>query len=479
MASPVRVRYAPSPTGYLHLGSVRTALFNWLWARHTGGTFILRVEDTDLERSTEASVQAIFDAMRWLELDWDEGPEVGGPNGPYFQTQRTEIYREFAERLIQKGRAYRCYCTKEDLAKARAEHKARTGSEQGFRYPGTCRNRSAEPDKEYVVRLRTPESGVTGWNDLIKGPIAFDNSSQQDAVLLRHNGLPLYNMGAAVDDITMGVTLVARGDDHTINTPQQILIYEALGEPVPQFAHMPLILAPNGEKLSKRHAAVSVSDYRDLGYLPDGVLNYLVRLGWSHGDQEIFTRPELIEKFGWDHVGNTGAKYDLKKFQYVQANQLRLRDAATLARLVRPFLERRGLPLPSDASKFETAVALVTPRAGTLAELADGLDYFLRDVPEPDPKAWAKFIVAAQTPRLEGLRAVLADAEPFEAAVLEAKVKVWLDAEQVELKDVAQPARVALTGRSNSPGLFEVIAVLGKARCLARLDAAIAAAKAG
>jgi len=459
----------------MHLGSVRTALFNWLWARRTGGTFILRVEDTDLERSTEASVQAIFDAMRWLELDWDEGPEVGGPNGPYFQTQRTAIYREFAERLIQRGRAYRCYCTKEDLAKARAEHKARTGSEQGFRYPCTCRNRSAEPDKEYVVRLRAPESGVTGWNDLIKGPIAFDNESQQDAVLLRHNGLPLYNMGAAVDDITMGVTLVARGDDHTINTPQQILIYEALGEPVPQFAHMPLILAPNGEKLSKRHAAVSISDYRELGYLPDGVLNYLVRLGWSHGDQEIFTRPELIEKFGWDHVGNTGAKYDLKKFQHVQASQLRLRDPATLAKLVRPFLERRGLPLPTDTAKFETAVALVTPRAGTLVELADGLDYFLREVAEPDAKAWGKFIVAANAPRLSGLRAVLADAEPFEAAALEARVKTWVEAEGVELKDVAQPARVALTGRSNSPGLFEVIAVLGKARCLARLDAAIAA----
>jgi glutamyl-tRNA synthetase len=467
----------------LHLGSVRTALFNWLWARRTGGSFILRVEDTDQERSTEASVQAIFDAMRWLELDWDEGPEVGGasggPHGPYFQTQRTAIYREFAERLIQKGRAYRCYCTKEDLARARAEHKARTGSEQGFRYPGTCRDRSAEPDREYVVRLRAPESGVTGWNDLIKGPIAFDNESQQDAVLLRHNGLPLYNMGAAVDDITMGVTLVARGEDHTINTPQQILIYEALGEPVPQFAHMPLILAPNGEKLSKRHAAVSVSDYRELGYLPDGVLNYLVRLGWSHGDQEIFTRAELIEKFGWDHVGNTGARYDLKKFQYVQASQLRLRDAATLAKLVRPFLERRGLPLPTDAAKFETAVALVTPRAGTLVELADGLDYFLRERPEREPKAWGKFIVAANAPRLSGLRAVLADAEPFEAAALEAEVKTWVEAEAVELKDVAQPARVALTGRSNSPGLFEVIAVLGKARCLARLDAAIAAAGAG
>ncbi|MFI5306701.1 MAG: glutamate--tRNA ligase, partial [Polyangiales bacterium] len=284
----VRVRFAPSPTGMLHLGSARTALYNWLWARQRGGSFVLRIEDTDQERSTESAVQVIFDSMRWLGLDWDEGPLVGGPHAPYFQMQRLPVYREFAEKLIAKGAAYRCYCTAEDLKRAREAHKAKTGSEHGFRYPGTCRDRTDEPDLPYVVRIKMPAQGTIGWDDLIKGRLEFPCESQQDAVLVRNNGVPLYNLGVAVDDITMGITLVARGDDHVVNTPQQILIYQALGEPLPQLAHMPMILGKGGEKLSKRDAAVAVLDYRDQGYLPDALINYLARLGWSHGDQEIF-----------------------------------------------------------------------------------------------------------------------------------------------------------------------------------------------
>jgi glutamyl-tRNA synthetase len=467
----IRVRFAPSPTGYLHIGGARSALYNWLWARKLGGKFILRIEDTDRERSTQASVQAIFDSLHWLGLDWDEGPHVGGPHGPYFQTERLATYQAFVTRLIAVRAAYRCYCTKEDLDRARAEHKAKSGSEQGFRYPGTCRNLPDDPSRKHVVRFRAPDTGVTAWDDLIKGRIEIQHSTLQDAVLMRGDGVPLYNLGAAADDANMGVTLVARGDDHVINTPQQILIYQALSLTVPQFAHMPMILAPTGEKLSKRHAAVSVTDYRDQGYLPDGVLNYLARLGWSHGDQELFTRQELIEKFDWAHVGQTGARFDIKKFQYVQANQLRMLSAERLAAEVAPFLAKRALNVSATDPKLLAAVPLIAPRATTFIDAADALDYFFRDPPEIDAKAKQKFLVPDKLALLAELSDVVAAVEPFETAPLEAAVKQWLDAKGLELKEVAQPARVALSGRSASPGLFEVMAVLGREWSLRRLRA--------
>jgi glutamyl-tRNA synthetase len=467
----VRVRFAPSPTGYLHIGGARTALYNWLWARQRGGKFVLRVEDTDRERSTEESLKAIFDSLRWLGLDWDEGPSVGGPHGPYFQTERLAIYHGYVERLIAAHAAYRCYCTKQELDRDRAEHKARTGSEQGFRYPGTCRDRTDTPDLPFVIRFRAPEAGATAWDDLIKGRIEIQHATLQDSVLMRADGIPLYNLGAAVDDMTMGITLVARGDDHVINTPQQILLYAALGEAPPQFAHLPMILAPSGEKLSKRHAAVSVMDYRTQGFLPDGVLNYLARLGWSHGDQEIFSRAELIENFDWEHVGETGARFDIKKFQYVQANQLRKLTAATLAEQVTPFLAQRGLSVSADDPQLLAAAPLIAPRATTLVDAADALDYFFREPPGFDPKAKAKFLAADKLPMLAKLAEIAASTEPFTAVLLEAAVKAWCEADGLELKDVAQPARVALTGRTASPGLFEVMEILGKERCRARLRA--------
>jgi glutamyl-tRNA synthetase len=475
--SDVRVRFAPSPTGFLHLGGARTAFYNWLWARKTGGTFVLRVEDTDRERSTEAAVNAIFDSMRWLGLDWDEGPEVGGAHGPYLQMQRLEIYRQFAERLIASGAAYRCYCTAEELARARAEHKQRTGAEQGFRYPGTCRQRSDQPDKPFAVRLRAPESGVVGWDDLIKGRLEFPSESQQDAVLMRNNGVPLYNLGAVVDDITMAITVVARADDHVVNTPQQILLYQALDERPPQFAHMPLILGKGGEKMSKRDAAVAVLDYRDLGYVPDGVLNYLVRLGWSHGDQEIFTRDELIEKFDWEHVGRTGARFDEKKFQSVQATHLRMLPPARVAALAVPFLAARGLSVSAGDPRLAAAAALVLPRATTLKDVAEAVDYFFRDAPELDVAAAAKFLVPERAGVLEELSTKVQAVEPFERGALEAAVKAWAEAQALPLQDIAQPARVALTGRKASPGLFEVMEVLGRERTLDRLAAGAARAR--
>src|SRR5690606_12751651 len=287
--SDVRVRFAPSPTGYLHIGGARTALFNWLWARKHGGTFVLRIEDTDRERSTPGSVRAIFDARRGLGLDWDEGPHVGGANGPYFQTERLALYREYADRLVESGHAYRCYATKEELAAARAEHEARTGK-KGFKYPGWWRDKGPSdwPEgKDYVYRIKIPEGGTTGWDDLVKGRIDIAHDELQDEVLMRRDGVPLYNFGCVVDDLTMGITLVARGDDHMINTPVQILLYRALGAKVPEFAHLPMILDERGKKMSKRQGAGSVEAYRERGFVPDGVINYLARLGWSHGDQEL------------------------------------------------------------------------------------------------------------------------------------------------------------------------------------------------
>jgi glutamyl-tRNA synthetase len=475
--TPVRVRFAPSPTGFLHLGGARTALYNWLWARQTGGSFVLRIEDTDRGRSTETSVQVIFDSMRWLGLDWDEGPEVGGSHGPYFQMQRLPIYRTFADRLISKGAAYRCYCTAEDLQQARAEHKTRSGVEHGFRYPGTCRERRDEPDQAHVIRLKVPEHGTLAWDDLVKGRLEFPNESQQDAVLMRHNGIPLYNLGAAVDDITMGITLVARGDDHVVNTPQQILIYQALGERLPQLAHMPMILGKSGEKLSKRDAAVGVLDYREQGYLPDAMLNYLVRLGWSHGDQEIFTRRELVEKFNWEHVGRTGSRWDQKKLLSVQASHLRVLEPAQVAALALPFVRARELEVRDDDPRLSAATALVMPRATTLPEVAEAVDYFFRDEPQVDPAAAQKLLTPESADKLDALSVEISAIEPFDRHTLETKVKAWLDARGFALQDVAQAARVALTGRKASPGLFEVMEVLGKQRTLDRLRAGVERAK--
>lgn len=469
--STVRVRFAPSPTGFLHLGGARSALYNWLWARQQGGTFILRVEDTDRERSTEPAVAAIMDSLRWLGLDWDEGPEVGGPHGPYFQMQRLPLYREFADTLIASGHAYRCYCTAQDLEQARAAHKTKSGSEHGFRYPGTCRDRKDQPDKPFAVRIRIPEGGVTEFTDLIKGRIEFPNESQQDSVLMRNNGVPLYNFGAVVDDITMGITLVARGDDHVINTPQQVLLYRALETPLPQFAHMPLILGKSGEKMSKRDAAVGVLDYRELGFLPDALLNYLVRLGWSHGDQEIFTRAQLLESFDWEHVGRTGGRWDMKKLEHVQASHLRMLSPAQVGSLALPFIKARGLSVSADDPRLSLAAELVMPRAGTLREVAEAVDYFFRDTLVLDAAAADKLLTADRADKLDALCAQLRAVDPFERVTLEAHVKAWLEAEGLALQDVAQAARVALTGRKASPGLFEVMEVLGKERSLARLKA--------
>lgn len=480
MTDKPRVRFAPSPTGYLHIGGVRTALFNWLWARKTGGTFVLRIEDTDQERSTPESVQVILDSMRWLGLDWDEGPEVGGPNGPYFQMQRLDLYKRYAEQLIESGYAYRCYCTKEELAQAREKLKAEN-PKAAFRYPGTCRHRTDHPDKPYVVRFNMSKvtREATTFDDLVFGTITTPNSAQQDFVFLRSDGVPLYNFGVVIDDLTMGITLVMRGRDHIVNTPPQILLYEALGHKPPQFAHLPMMLAPSGEKLSKRHGAVSVGEYRDKGYTPTAVLNYLARFGWSYGDQEIFSRQELIDKFNFEHLGRPDGRFDARKFADVAFEHLKredLTDVQDYARMVRPFLDARGLH-DVDEATLRKAIPTIRQRARTLVEAADALDFFFRDPPVFDDKARTKFLTADSADKLQALRDTVASVQPFEQAPLEQAVQAWLDARGEHLKVLAQPARVALTGRSVSPGLFEVLDVLGREKSLQRLDAAIVMAR--
>jgi glutamyl-tRNA synthetase len=470
-----RLRFAPSPTGYLHIGGVRTALFNWLWARKTGGTFVLRIEDTDQERSTPENEAIILREMRWLGLNWDEGPEVGGAHGPYRQMERLELYREFSDLLVERGAAYRCTCTKEELDAQREALKAKD-PKAVFRYPGTCREKHGpKPDRPWVLRLKAPTSGSITYDDLVFGEVTTPNSAQQDAVLVRADGVPLYNFGAVVDDITMGITLVARGRDHMVNTPIQILLYQAFGRTPPRFAHLPMMLAPSGEKLSKRHGAVSVGEYRDRGITPAALLNYLVRFGWSFGDQEVFSVKELVDAFDWARCGKGDGKFDVKKLAAIAFEHLKRPELTSLeayADTVVPFLAKRGLE-NVDRALLLAAIPHVRERAQTLVDAAEGLDFLFRDMPTYDEKAVAKFLVPDKAQHLGALREVIASGPGITKTVLEPHVVEWLKGKGLELKDVAQPVRVGLTGRSVSPGLFEVIELLGKERTLARLDHAL------
>jgi glutamyl-tRNA synthetase len=467
-----RVRFAPSPTGYLHIGGVRTALFNWLWARKTGGAFVLRIEDTDQERSTPESRQVILDSMEWLGLRWDEGPGVGGQRGPYTQMERLGVYKSWSERLIAEHKAYRCTCTKEELDAARQALKAKD-PKATFKYPGTCRDRKDAPDRPFVVRFRAPEAGAVTYVDAVFGEVTTPNTAQQDFVLLRSDGVPLYNFGAVVDDIAMGITLVARGRDHMVNTPPQILLYEAFGAPLPTFAHLPMMLAPNGEKLSKRHGAVSVTEYRDQGYSPRAVLNYLARFGWSHGDQEVFSLDELVAAFDWEHCNRSDGKFDAKKFLAINHEHLkqpRLTGDVEYVDRVTPFLAKRGLE-GIDRERVTEAVPMIRDRATTFVDAADRLDFVFRDPPVFDEAAKAKFLGEASRPLLADLATVVDGVTTWTAQSIEEHVTAWLNERKLAIKDVAQPARVALTGRTASPGLYDVIAALGKARATARLRA--------
>ena len=469
MTTPPRVRFAPSPTGYLHIGGARTALFNWLWARKTGGTFLLRIEDTDRERSTRQAVDAIFEGMRWLGLDWDEGPGKPGPSGPYFQMERLDLYRAHADRLVREGKAYACYCTKEELDAGRARAEA---AKVQYRYPGTCREKAYDPSRRHVIRFRVPEAGATGWDDLVKGPISTPHDTLQDEVILRGDGVPLYNFGVVVDDVTMGVTLVARGDDHVNNTARQILMYQGLGAPLPVFAHLPMILGADGKRLSKRHGATSVIEYREMGYLPQAVANYLVRLGWSHGDQEIFTLDELVKYFDWAQVGATAGVFNLDKMLWVNHQWLRGLSDDDLARGALPFLQAAGLPAQDD-QKLRIVARQLRERAKSFVEIVQQARCFYAPI-ALDPKAALKFLTPDSRPLLQAIRDGLAGLPAPDGPQLEQLFAGVAAARGLGLGKVAQPVRVALTGGTASPGIHDVVLILGRAETLARLDAALA-----
>lgn len=471
MASPPRVRFAPSPTGYLHIGGVRTALFNWLYARREGGVFVLRIEDTDQVRSTEESRKVILDSLGWLGMDWDEGPGVGGNHGPYTQMERLAIYKEWAQKLITEGKAYRCYCTKEELTAQREALKARDAKAE-FRYPGTCRNRKDEPALPFVVRFKVPDTGALVYTDLVFGEVKTPNSAQQDFVLLRNDGIPLYNFGCVIDDITMDITLVARGRDHMVNTPPQIMLYEAFGKTPPKFAHLPMMLNQKGAKLSKRDGAVGVFEYRDAGYAPDALLNYLVRFGWSHGDQEVFSKKELIEFFNWEACGRGDGKFDTKKclsinHEHLKSTALMPDDEYTKRTL--PFVRARAGLENVTEEQVKSAVFMVRERGTTFADSAERLDFAYRNEPVFDEVAATKFFVPESADKLAGMRSAVEHVEPWTEHVLETAVNEWLAKASLEIKHVAQPARIALTGKTASPGLFQVMQVLGREQTLARL----------
>lgn len=464
----VRLRFAPSPTGYLHVGGARTALFNWLLARKQKGTFILRIEDTDVARSTQESVDAILQGMTWLGLDWDEGP--------YYQSDRFPVYKEFVQKLLDSGKAYKCYCTPEEL-EAKREQALMDGRKP--KYDGTCRELAGDvPGKPHVVRFRAPHEGVTAFDDLIKGRIAFNNDELDDLIIQRSDGTPTYNFVVVIDDATMGITTVIRGDDHVNNTPRQILLYEALGYPVPHFAHVPMILGADKARLSKRHGATGVMAYRDMGYLPEALVNYLVRLGWSFGDEEIFSKEDLIEKFSIEQVGRSAGVFNPDKLLWLNAHYIKTGDPSRLAGLLVPFLREIGVD-PTGGPDLVAVVKTLQERSRTLLEMADGaLFYFRRDF-SYDEKAVEKFLTPEVSPLYELLIAKFASSADFTHQSIEQIFKEICEEKGLKLGQVAQPARIALCGGTVAPGIFEVMEVLGKEETNLRLEKALAFVRRG
>jgi glutamyl-tRNA synthetase len=459
---PIRTRFAPSPTGYLHVGGARTALFNWLQARRTQGRFILRIEDTDRARSTEQSVQAIFDALEWLGIDWDEGP--------FYQTARMEIYREHIDRLLAAGHAYYCTCTPEQIDAMR--EKARSQGAKP-RYDYTCREKNLGPQPGAVVRLKAPLTGSTIIEDAVKGRIVFANEELDDFVILRSDSMPTYNFAVVVDDVTMDITHVIRGDDHVMNTPKQILIYQALGSPLPVFAHVPMVLGHDRTRLSKRHGATSVTAYRDMGLLPDALINYLARLGWSSGDQEFFTRAELIEKFNLDNVGKSAGIFDPVKLQALNADHIQAARPRELAAPLRPFLQQMGFSADDD-DYLHAVIPTLQPRSKTLRDMAEQARFYFTDDIVLDGAAAKKFLKASILEPLKALTKGLAQLPDFSEKRLEKLFTDVMAGFELKLGKIAQPVRVALTGGTVSPGIFEIIQVLGKERVMPRLQKAIA-----
>jgi len=454
-------RFPPSPTGNLHLGGARTALFNWLYARHMNGRFVLRIEDTDTERSTQAAVDAIFDALNWLGIDWDEGP--------YFQSKRFEVYSAYVQQLIDSGHAYYCTCSSEKLDEMRKKAMATGGKPK---YNGSCRNKGLQKTGLATVRFKTPLTGTTEVNDVIKGPIVFQNTELDDFIIQRSDGTSTYNLAVVVDDITMNINTIIRGDDHINNTPKQILLYRALGQELPVFGHVPMVFGNDRTRLSKRHGAMSVTAYRDMGYLPEALLNYLVRLGWSHGDQEFFTRQELIEKFTLENIGRAAGVFNPEKLLSLNADHIMASSPKTLSKALLPFLKQKGCEA-KEGDYLEKVIHTLQIRSKTLLEMADGAMFYYLDKVEYDEKAASKFLISSILEPMTLLVNRFESMECFAEKDLEKVFSQVMEATGLKLGKIAQPVRVALTGKTASPGIFEIIEVLGKEQVIKRLKKAI------
>ncbi len=450
-------RFPPSPTGYLHIGGARTALFNWLYARKTKGKFVLRIEDTDEVRSTKESVDAILESMKWLGMDWDDGP--------YFQTQRHDIYNEHIDRLIESGHAYYCDCTPEEVDAMREEAKAK-----GLKpmYNGKNRERGLKKSENTVVRLKTPDTGVTVVEDIVKGNTAFQNAEIDDFIIQRSNGVAMYNLAVVIDDITMGINTIIRGDDHLINTPKQMLIYQALGAALPVFGHVPMVLGSDKSRLSKRHGAMSVGEYQKMGFLADALINYLVRLGWSHGDQEFFERDELIEKFDLEHLGRSASMFDMDKLYSLNAKHIQKKSPEELADALLPHLSDLGIDAQNDAFTQEV-IETLQPRSKTLVEMAESAIFYYKNDVEFEEKAAKKFLKPGTETLLNQCADALEALAEFTQEAQEGVFKQIMEDQGLGFGKIAQPLRVAVTGTTVSPGIFEMLIALGKEKTVQRI----------
>ncbi|MDD2734395.1 MAG: glutamate--tRNA ligase [Desulfuromonadaceae bacterium] len=459
--SELRVRFAPSPTGYLHVGGARTALFNWLLAKNRGGTFILRIEDTDVERSTKESVDAILEGMKWLGLDWDEGP--------FYQSDYFPLYKEYVQKLVASGKAYKCYCTAEELD---ARRNLAMAEGRKPKYDGSCRDRADQPDDQpHVIRFRAPQGGATSFDDLIKGTITFPNEELDDLIIQRTDGTPTYNFCVVIDDATMRITTVIRGDDHVNNTPRQVQLYEALGFPVPQFAHVPMILGADKARLSKRHGATSVISYRDMGYLPEALCNYLVRLGWSHGDDEIFSREEMIAKFDISNVGRSASVFNTEKLNWLNAHYIKSSHPERLAALLLPHLSIREVST-LNGPDLVAVVKTLQERAQTLEEMAERAVFYYNAPVAYDDAALAKFdkelLLAVFTAVIEKLSSTSVADE----SEIDALFKTVCSENSWKMGQVGQPVRIALSGGTHAPGIGEIVVTLGVEETIRRILAA-------
>ena len=455
-------RFAPSPTGYLHVGGARTALFSWLYAKKFGGTFILRIEDTDLERSSQESVDAILDGMNWLGLDWDQGP--------FYQTKRFDLYKEVVAQLLAEGKAYKCFCTVEEVD---AMREAQMAAGEKPKYNGMWRDRTDHPtDKPYVIRFKNPQEGVVVIDDLIKGRIEVANSELDDLIIARSDGTPTYNLTVVVDDWKMGVTHVIRGDDHVNNTPRQMNILSALGAELPKYAHVPMILGDDGKRLSKRHGAVGVMQYRDNGFLPQALLNYLVRLGWSHGDQEIFSIDELIEIFDLSACNRAPSAFNTEKLLWLNQHYIRSLPAAEVAKHLAWHVNAQQLDI-SKGPSLEQLIAVQGERVKTLKEMVEVSRYFYEDFAEFDEASAKKHLRPVAAEPLKAVQQHLAALSEWNADTVHAAINQAAESLGLGMGKVGMPLRVAVTGGGNSPSLDVTVALIGRERAIARIDLAL------